>query len=94
MSCQSDSAYVEFLEINDQGVAQFRVYNNTSEDIYSILFELTYENAEGEVLKVDTVNYAVVDSGVFVEADNVTYIAQEVPDQATTATGKIISTSK
>lgn len=91
ISCQIFSNYyVRFEEINEEGIAIFRVFNNTSKDILSIDFELTYFNAEKEIIKVDTLQYS---SGVFLQAEGQTIIAQKVPNKTHTASAKIISTN-
>jgi|AntRauTorckE6833_2_1112554.scaffolds.fasta_scaffold14962_3 hypothetical protein len=93
VSCQSDSKQVEFLDIDD-GVATFKVVNNTNDDISSIRFELTYSSANSEVIKIDTVTYTMAESEpsqIFLEASGQTYISQKVPDKTTTASCKIIS---
>jgi len=95
ISCQIFSDYnVKFEEINEEDIAIFRVFNNTSKDILSIDFELTYFNAEKEIIKVDTVNYSLSSGGVFLKSEGQTVIAQKVPSNTHTASAKIISTTK
>ena len=61
-------------------------------NIISIDFELTYFNADKEIIKVDTVYYSS-SSGVFLKAEGQTIIAQKVPSNTYTASAKIISTT-
>ena len=84
--------HVELVEINEKGIAIFEVSNYTSDDILSIDFELTYSNSSREVIKVDTVQYSS-SSGAFIKAEGQTIIAQKVPNNTSTATAKIISTT-
>ena len=94
ISCQIFSDYdVRLEEINEEDIAIFSVLNNTSKDILSIDFELTYFNAEKEIIKVDTVHYSS-SSGVFLKAEGQTIISQKVPSNTNTASAKIISTTK
>lgn len=89
ISCHLISNYhVELLEINEEGLAIFKVLNNTSEDILSMKFELTYSNADKKVIKVDTVGYR---SGFIIKAKGETMIVQKVPDNTTTASARILS---
>lgn len=95
-SCQSSSNQVELLEINDRGIATFRVTNITNKDYSAIDLELKYLSADDEVINVDTVHYSMSESAtaqVFIEAGGETMIAQKVPANTVTAAGKIISTT-
>lgn len=93
ISCQMTSNYhVELVEINEQGVAIFKVLNNTDEDISSVDFELTFSNADKTVVEVDTIHYSS-NSGVFLKARGETIIAQKMPYNTTAASAKIISTT-
>lgn len=91
ISCHLKSNYhVELLEINEEGLAIYKVLNNTTEDILYMEFELVYSNADNKVIKMGTVGYR---SGFVIEAKGETMIAQKVTDNTTTATARIISFS-
>ena len=95
VSCQSDSDYdVDFLEINDNNIAIFKIYNNTDSNLMSVNVELTYVDAANKVTKVDTVSYKMVentDPQYFLMAGEETMISQTVPDNTVDASGKIVS---
>lgn len=96
ISCQSNLKHVEFLEINEEGIATFNISNVTDKDISSIGLELTYLNTANEVVKVDTVRYSMSEDSnaqVFLKAGEQTVISQKVPDNISIASGKIISTT-
>lgn len=96
IGCQSSSNQVELLYINESGIATFTVTNTTDEDFTGIGLELVYLTADDEVIKIDTVHYAMSEystSPVFLEAGGQTTIVQKVPENTRKATGKIISTT-
>ena len=96
ISCQTSSRQVELLDINDNGIAIFKVTNTTNKDYSGIVLELKYLSTEDEVIKVDTVHYSISESAtiqIFIEAGGQTTIAQKVPANTIKASGKIISTT-
>ena len=91
-ACENEELPVEFLDINDTGVATFTMENETGKDVASFNIELTYLSEDNRTLKIDTVNYSVKDkSQPFVKAEEQTYLTQEVPDGTTSATGKVLN---
>ena len=60
ISCQPESVSTEFLEIDEKGVAMYRVTNPTNKDISGISFEFTYTNIDGKIINVDTVSYKII----------------------------------
>lgn len=96
ISCQNSSRQVKLLEINDNGIAIFKVTNTTHKDFSGIGLELKYLSIDDEVIKVDTVHYSMSESAttqIFIEACGQTTIALKVPANTITASGKIISTT-
>lgn len=94
ISCEHNSTHIEFLDLNEEGLATFELSNSSDSDISDIELELTYLNADNEVIKVDTVNYNMSgdsNAQVFLRAGEQTIITQRAPDDTSTATGKIIS---
>jgi hypothetical protein len=90
----ADSVTVEFRDIQND-VAYFDITNTSSEDIFQLNLEISYLDGSGNVVKIDTVSYAMSadTAGVttpFLAMGKETFIVQSIEPGTVSATARRI----